>query len=82
MSWEFWVEEEVRRSRVVRWTLKCVTGTVDVERVWRPAYASVSIDNMMDSHVSLLLFGIWAQGSSLIVEEGVERVSKPEMVSD
>lgn len=37
MGWiEFRVEEEVRRGRMLEWTWKCVPGTCDTERVWRP----------------------------------------------
>lgn len=33
MSWrEFRVMEDVRRARVLAWTLNCVTGTCDTER--------------------------------------------------
>lgn len=32
---------EVRRARMLAWTLKCLTGTCDDEGTWRPACALV-----------------------------------------
>ena len=54
MLGEFRGGEEVRRARMLAWTLKCITGYCHTKGSWRPRMCFCMLISITESHLSFV----------------------------